>query len=138
MKQITMYEANDGSKYAHSLDAIKRDGLLLEIKEIEDLLPPNPIDKGCRFANGEGYLSVDKDNFESAKRMLIALAETETGQEFNGNLRGMMGRYLDDGRSPLYRVLLRLECVDSQYRMWGQPYFANNPTTGIQQQFKEQ
>lgn len=137
MKKITMYEANDGSKHKTEESAIERDNLLSELKIIEDLLPTKPKDEGCRFANGKGFISVDTEKFEEAKKLLIQYAERFTGQNFHNNLHGIIGRYLDDSGSPACTLLYRMQCVDSKYRMWGQPYFAYNPTEGTQEPFKE-
>lgn len=137
MKEITMYEANDGSKHSTKEQAIKRDDLLLKISEIEDLLPDKPKDKGCMFSNGKGYLPVDEKKFNLAKDKLMLLATEITGKDFQGNLHGIIGRYLDDSGSPAYSLLYRMQCVDNKFRMWGQPYFALNPMEGIQEQFKE-
>lgn len=138
MKEITMYEANDGSKHKTAQSAIERDDLLSELKKIEDLLPSEPKDKGCNFSNGKGFIPVGKDRFEEAKRLMIAYAERLTGQNFHNNLHGIIGRYLDDSGSPAYRLLYRMQCVDSQYRMWGQPYFAYNQNKGIQEEFNQE
>ncbi len=138
MKAITMYEANDGSKHKTEESAIERDNLLAEFKIIEDLLPPKLKDTGCHFANGKGFIKVNPEKFEEAKKLMIAYAEKFTGQNFHNNLNGMIGRYLDDSGSPAYSLLYRMQCVDSQYRMWGQPYFAYNPTEGIQEEFNQE
>jgi hypothetical protein len=41
------------------------------------------------------------------------------------NPRGIIGRYLDDAGSPLYRLNSLLCCFDKYGNLWNQPYYAN-------------
>jgi hypothetical protein len=137
MNTISMYEAIDGSIHKMQSAALERETILSKIKDIQDLLPALPADTGCKFSNGGGYLICNKEQVESAKNMLFKLAKEITGRDFD-NIHGIVGRYLDDSGSPAYKVLYRLQCIDSQYRMWGQPYFAYNPDKGTQKPYRDE
>lgn len=44
----------------------------------------------------------------------------------NVSRQGIVGRYLDDSGSSLYKNWYRFMCIDSLYREWSQPYYAHN------------
>ena len=44
---------------------------------------------------------------------------------------GFIGRLLNDSDSPAYNLWWMLECVDSQRRMYNQPYYANHPSETV-------
>jgi hypothetical protein len=68
------------------------------------------------FKNGGGYIQQDHIVIEEIKNYFI--------ERFGGFM--ISGRYLDDSKSPLYEIWTRIYSIDSEYREWGQPYYANN------------
>lgn len=69
MKALTIYVADDGSRWDH---ALKRDALTAEVAAIEALLPP-------RKSSFRGYIQHDADAYNEAKRRLCDVAAREVG-----------------------------------------------------------
>lgn len=118
MKTITMYQADDGSRWNTPEAAEKRDWLVTTINTIDSLLPQQPIDKGCKFANGYGYLQCDPVKVSECKRLFTELVNQQAGTSYQAYDQ-ISGRLLDDGYPVLYRFWGRLSCIDEQNRLWG-------------------
>lgn len=89
-------------------------------EKFKSMLEPIPDDTS--FLNGEGYILQDPDIIEEIRKYFI----DKYGSFY------VAGRTLDDSGSVLYRVFMRVFTVDKQYREWGQPFYANNPSQGKQ------
>lgn len=135
MKKVEMYQAEDGSLHTSKVKACKKESILKEVKKLLKLLGEDKVIKanlGCNFVNGDGYFQLSKeevDLFDQLFFELIKRFEPWILDEYKElSIRSyVLGRCLDDSNSPLYGSLITRLCVDSQYRRWGQIYFANNP-----------
>jgi hypothetical protein len=128
MKTIQMYEANDGSVHDTPEAANRIDVIHDQCKYILDNLLPQ-IPEGCSFANGSGYLQCDSKKIERAKNELLRMANVYFKPQGSfTTFNGLVGRYISDGGPKLMNEVYNyLNCIDDQYRMWGQPYFRFHP-----------
>lgn len=107
MRPITVYEANDGSRWDNETDAVQRDVLVAECDRFASFLRPVP--KGTAFSNGHGYVQQPKG---SRERLLAFLKSKGASRDSDG---------------PVGKLMYRMWRIDEQDREWGQTYFANNP-----------
>lgn len=128
MKVITKYQAIDGREFNSEADCLQHESLLAQIEAILPLKAPN----SCEFANGGGYIQHSAQSIQKARKELIKLAKKIDSYITEKTHITYLMRVLDDMNSPLTSLAIRLYCIDSQYREWGQPYFAINPDKGQQ------
>ena len=106
------------------------------IVNLSELLDKDLSKESDSFANGAGYIQHSCDIVEKCQRDFLDYCYEVTGQdvfkEKNVHRQGIVGRYLDDGGTDLYRYWHRFVCIDEENREWGQPFFAINPTKGKQ------
>lgn len=142
MQTITKYRALDGSEWNTAADCIARDNLVAEVKLAMSVLKPTPTDMNwggyvqqkpvdvryCKeklyeIANQEGILRswIDRQKNEYGKTDKDLIEDTHPS---------WFGRMLDGGHRPLANAYSRLCCIDSEFREWEQPYYANNPGEG--------
>lgn len=112
MKSITVYEANDGSRWNDETKAYERDALIAEAKAFLLSLGMRDHPLGVGFGNGDGYVQQPAD---IRGKLLAWLKEKGANRDSDG---------------PIGKVMWQLHCIDEQDRQWGQPYFAINPGTG--------
>lgn len=134
MKEITRYQADDGTVFDTEEKAIKHDTKSLSIKKIYKLLKPIPEDDGCKFANGAGYVQQDPLAVQEFKRQIMLMGAVHHAKmaEWAKNPievhpQSIVGRILCDCDSLLYAAWSRVMCTDEKGREWGQPYYASNP-----------
>ncbi|HEU4662507.1 MAG TPA: hypothetical protein VFS55_00605 [Dokdonella sp.] len=143
MKTVTRYQSDDGLFFETEVACRKHEALVARVAEILARLRPVPTT--TEFANGEGFVQQDRDTFLGVQRELSALARiahedrgfdrhfdyVDTADHPCGG--SFIGRLLDDGGPAAVRAgWSRLMCTDPYFREWGQPYYAANPTTGMQ------
>jgi hypothetical protein len=135
MKKVTMYEANDGTRFDREARCEQYEELCDKVEQAMLILPRYGIDS-CNFANGEGYIQHTKSTYSKARNAVLELAKTVSNYDGlqqcidNHELHlSYPRRYLDGGamHNPIQKALARLLCIDKNYREYGQPYFANNP-----------
>lgn len=139
MKPITMFEADDGSRWPTEAEARDRDAL---ISAVADVMAPLGPDLGdIEFHNGLGWVQHDPDDARSVRDAVLSLARRTLIRVFGkdeafgspistagiGWITRLCG---DNGLKPLSIALYRLDCIDAQCREWGQPFYANNPGSG--------
>lgn len=135
MEVITKYKAVDGHEFRTEHECIAYEALIISTLAIMDQLPKKPKDDGCRFSNGHGYLQHDKETFDKVKKELLHLFATKVDhkwiqQSIDGeNIHpSWVARIIGDyNLNPFHEAWYRIQCVDRNYREWGQPYFANTP-----------
>lgn len=140
MKEITKYEAIDGTEFDHEKDCLKYEKLIETVNVIMDELPKTPKDDGCNFANGKGYIQHDKTVLRQVQIKILKEVKKHIKHKWvqetidDENVHpSYVGRLIDDYRiDPLNRAWYRFMCIDKSGREWGQPYFANNPKEGQQ------
>jgi hypothetical protein len=135
MKEVSLFQAEDGSRFENLKEAKKYEAILNQVNAIPFL---NYEDDNCSFANGGGYIQQSKGIIKMAEDKLLELAnEWFKPEKPFTNPRGIVGRYCcDSNMKALNRLYSRLQCIDSEGREWGQPYFANNPGKGTLKRLK--
>ncbi len=114
MRSVTVYEAEDGSRWNTEDKAMERDGLILLVAARESTLRPRPSGPGARYSSGNGYLQ-----HPPGTRTDLAGWLTDHG-------------WNRDSQGPIGKLGWRVHCMDDHDREWGQPYFALNPDKGEQ------
>jgi hypothetical protein len=116
----------------------------MDTKKVEELfsyLPPslNSV-KDKLYENGneiglktgyEPYIQHIPEMIEEVQSVFIELCVQEgiLDKKFlKGKVhrQGIIGRYLDDSGSGIYKYWNRFMCIDEKYREWEQPYYAIN------------
>ena len=136
MKQVVMYKTNDGKLFEKKDKAKEHEFITKFINDAATLILPKKYDT-CEFARGSGYIKISpavKEAFLSCYRRVIEYLHPDYIEMFDTNPTGIIGRYLSDGSSPACRLYNLAAQIDFQNRLWGQPYFANNPSEGKQVQ----
>ena len=133
MKIVNKYQADDGTTFDLFADCLTYETICKQVNDIMKDLKPIPKDDNCNFANGGGYIQQDKEVFQLAKAHIFTLANSTLKSVDTPISWEMLGRYLDDSNiNCLYRAWKRLHCIDSEYKEWGQTYFATFVNTGKQ------
>ena len=109
MKEITKYQAEDGAVFNSVTACEEYEVLLNEVQAIMSALESAP--DTCDFANGDGYVQQDLQSV------------SKINSELDTKWAGHPERY----PQPVKRARLRMSCIDSQGREWGQPYFTRYP-----------
>ena len=129
MKEISRYEANDGTVFSEKNECTKHEHMIADINNLLLDLPKRPKDDSCKFANGHGYIQHEKKNFLDFEKKFYKMA-CEYHKELNKYPMNSYGfwRFLDDTGSPFYRAGQRILCTNKNtYREYGQPFFAGHP-----------
>jgi len=140
MKKTIIYKARNGARFDTKAMCRKYELLRDAIDAAFEGCPSLPADPHCNFANGGGYLQWTHTQRTRCERALRKLMVKLVPNNINAKTThmGMLCRVADDNGSPLYDALLRLDRQDSALREWGQGYYAINPFTGKQQEYKEE
>lgn len=133
METIIKFKANDGTEFMDKQECADYELLIDRVNSIMNTLPKPPSSR--EFLNGCGYLQHDKLKLRNAKVSLLVLCQEYTNHRWVQQTMddetvhpSWVARVLGDyGIRPLERAWYRFQCIDSLYREWGQPYFANNP-----------
>jgi len=139
MKEIIKYVSEDGTEFKNGTDCVKYEELCNRVQKAMAILPDRPETSG--FSNGVGYLRHNSVDFNLAKQSLLLIIAERLNLEWlkkeatlDPHLihnNSIVGRYVcDSGNKALNKAWYRLMCTDDQYREWGQPYYAINPTKG--------
>jgi len=149
MKEVKMFQADDGALFKTQQDALDRDNLIKEIDRLNSLLG-GKLDLGSEFYSGGGYYQLTKamvDNFDYQFLEVVKRHEPWIFKEYLDNptwnkgnkytneqimKSHILARGLSDSGSILYESLIIRLSIDNQFRRWGLPYFANNPNVGKQ------
>lgn len=114
MKVITVYEANDGSRWDDDVRALERDVLIAECEAAVARIGLRTVPSDTDFANGGGFVKQP----DCARSKLWDFL----------NSRGVNR----DSSGPIGLLLCRYQKIDKHDREWGQPYYALNPHQGTQ------
>lgn len=139
VKEVTKYEAIDGTQWATEQQAVRHENLVLTVKGIMVKLPELDI-SGHNF-----YQHIPADvlsvQVTLAKLAFIAIGNDQDRHHYDAvinadkpmGLYSLIGRFLDDCGGPISRAWTRLMRIDSKFREWEQPYYAiNTPTDAVE------
>ena len=139
MKTLTKYQAEDGLEFTEAAECRKHEANLEEVKIIMSQLPVRP--DGCDFDNGGGFIQHDKDVLIAVRARFCEFAKRYTDDKWLQQTIDLgldahpsyVGRLIDDcAPNSIGKHWHRFMCIDSQFREWGQPYYANHPEKGEQ------
>lgn len=144
MKPLTVYEANDGSRWNTEAQAAERDALLVAVEEA--MQPLGKHDTSCVFANGGGYYQHTPAAYATARAALWEITRDrlkswlDIQREKHGKTEADCStahpsrflRMLDGVCGPVERAWSRICHIDDQYREWGQRYFVSRPNEANQ------
>jgi hypothetical protein len=135
MKAITKFVSDDGLEFTDEGKCVSYEALCKEVSEVMSKLSPRPILPGCGFENGDGYIQHDPEAALAAKVAILkiangifphkwfdqSMADDRVDPSWAGRLIG------DFWQKCLYQAWQRFQCMDKQFREYGQPYFALHP-----------
>jgi hypothetical protein len=141
MKTITKFQAYNGTEFIDQTACLVYEVNCRRADDIISILPPKPNLPGCGFENGDGYLQHDREVFLKVRRLLLeqALVEFPDDKHLEQSLAeddvhpSWAARIIGECcTKQLDRAWYRIYCTDKEFREWGQPYYALNPTEGKQ------
>lgn len=112
MKELTVYQADDGSRWDERAGAIERDEEHAICMECETILGRKP---SLAFNQ---YIQHDACTVDRFRVEMNRLAT-----KFYGTTNF---RVVCDMDNPVARLVYRFMRIDGQYREWQQPYYANH------------
>jgi hypothetical protein len=132
MKFLAKAIADDGTEFLDADKCIAYESLCKKIDKIMALLVPIP--DSCEFANGSGYIQQDPLTVDAARLAIVKYANDIFPHKwFEHELSGQKadsswcGRLISDmSEKCLYKAWQRFMCMSSDYREYGQPYFASH------------
>ena len=146
MEVITQYKAKDGKIFNTEQKCLNHEKLIDQVNLVLSKLD-NPEDhkKEVDFDNGKGYIQHDPATFLEVKKELLGLISQKIDHHIIKKAYETYGtdevhyswvsRILGDyGYTPLTNAWYRMNCTDSKFREWGQPYYAVHPEEGNQVQ----
>jgi hypothetical protein len=135
MKAVTKYIADDGLEFSEERACVSYEALCLEVAEIMGRLAPRPNLPSCSFENGAGYIQHDPKVAREAKVAILKIANGIFPHKwFDQSIEdatvdsSWAGRLISEfSQKCVYKAWDRFQCMDKQFREFGQPYFALHP-----------
>ena len=139
MEKITKYKAADGVEFLDEIECKLHEVNCDTARHIMSALPAKP--DGCDFSNGSGYIQHDKDLLLKTRNRFLEFAKRYTDASC---IQQTIDKGFDVHPSWAGRVLgemlpysigkhwYRFETISDDFREWGQPYYAKNPSEAKQ------
>lgn len=126
VKQITQFKAEDGRVFDTVEAAENWERITNKANSIVSMFPNNDhLSSGDFYQLPTQLITSGRHKLADA---LVGLADPDAIHDFRNGVHGsIVGRLLNDGDSPFYRVWHLFECIDEDGRLFNQPYFAYNP-----------
>lgn len=134
MKKITVYEANDGTRFDSEAKAEIHEQIIAEIEEAM-----MPLGDRIEITGGQ-FVRHGRVRFMEAKANMIRIIRKATGDQFgifknyqpdDIHPMSLAGRIVDDlGSKAIRKAWNRLQCINENGDEWEQPYFALNMVDG--------
>jgi hypothetical protein len=112
MKTITVFQADDGSRWDDAESAQKRDEMYLKAQCVEQSLGARPL------LECDEYWQHFPNDVARSRALYDSLA-----MEYFGTTNG---RVVSDSGNPIARLMTRLDCIDAAGREWNQPFYARH------------
>lgn len=147
-KAITMYEAEDGTRFGTLERAEQHDELCRVLEDVMAQLRPVP--EGDFGNERRGYVQQDPAAVRAVKVRLVEIAAAlphmgwfqerlDAGEAAEVHPMSYGGRIMSEcAPRPLGYAWSRLARIDDRGREWEQPYFALNPGKGCQHPYGEE
>ena len=148
MEAITQYKAKDGKIFDTEQKCLEYENLIDQVNLVLSKLDdPEKYKKDFDFDNGKGYIQHDPATFLDVKKEILGMISQRidhhiikqayetygTNEVHHSWVSRILGDY-GDKLKPLHHAWYRMNCIDSKFREWGQPYYATNPEYGKQVQ----
>ena len=140
MKVITKYVSNDNIEFLNENDCVEHERNMEIVEYIMMKLPLIP--DSCNFSNGHGYIQHNESDLLNVRNEFLEFFKRYSDhkwiqQTIDGGFEShssWAGRIIGEcGYHSISKHWYRFGCIDSQFREWGQPYYAmdgNTPTGG--------
>ncbi len=133
MTPITQYKTVDGKIFSTITKAVIYEQALEDQNKILSIL--NPVPDGTDFLNGCSFVQQEANAVRQARHDLLTLFSKFIDHKWILQTRDNLETHpswvawlIDEyDEYPFKQAWHRLCCIDSQFREWGQQYFANNP-----------
>jgi hypothetical protein len=129
MQTVTRFIADDGTMFDTFDNCADYENMCAKVKEVMLFLEPVPDETD--FCNGSGYIQQSEKNYFTVKNCLLDIIATKIKHPWVEETKTLnrhpshIGRLLDDSNIKcLYQSWNRLMRIDSNFREWGQQYFA--------------
>ncbi len=134
MQVIKKYKADDGVEFldANKCKEHEANCKLAKVIMSSLLVKPDSID----FSNGHGYIQHDRSEVLNTRNRFLEFIKRYTDHKWvQATIDGgtdVHPSYVDRmlGESvptSIWKHWHRFSCIDSQFREWGQPFYANHP-----------
>lgn len=134
--QVSKWKSPDGVEFSSPEECAKYEQTLDAVGSALRLLGKRP--DGCDFTNGSGWIQHSKEEVEAVRHRLVEISRPRLqwwfddckerhGHEPVNAHPSWFARVLDGSVPCLERGWYRLMCIDSEFKEWGQPFYAMNP-----------
>ena len=135
MKSIIKYVSEDGREFTDEQSCVTYEALCKEVNAIMSRLIPRPDLPSCSFENGAGYIQHDASTAQEAKLGILSIAKRIYPHAwFDQSISdknvdpSWAGRIIGEfSQKCVYQAWSRFQCMDKQFREYGQPYYALHP-----------
>lgn len=121
MKTITLYEANDGTRFDSVAKVMQYEEFAERCKAVSDMLPAVPHNNADR-------IQLNRSVMEAAWSEFIKLYNEKCNEKADASYHfaSIIGRIVDDCGVPcLKKLYYKFHCINRDLaRMYSQPYFA--------------
>lgn len=137
MKEVKMFQSDDGTLYKTETEARKNDTKTKEVDAICKLIGGHEPVPCCGFTNGDGYFQLSSESvakFDAEFEKLVRKYQPWIAEDMDkakakiSPTNGFVARCISDSDGALWGICSIRMCIDSSFRRWGQPYYANNPS----------
>lgn len=134
MREVTKYQADDGTVWDSSIQAAARDDELRTALELEAGIGP-------RVPNLRGWVQRDPAKVAVLRRALVQIGkklhpagwwDTHTPEDLVCPT-SLPSRIMSESSGPISSLWWRVSCIDSDGREWEQAYWLQNIEKGLQQ-----
>lgn len=134
-RTVTVFVSYDGWEFSDPVQCLRHEDLQRKIDAIVSRLTKPP--EGADFMNGYGYIQHAPAEVAAVRADLLALARSLDQDPNSSVAAAITGRpvhpsyltfyFSECSASEFRRAWGRMDSIDSEFREWGQPYFASHP-----------
>jgi len=126
MREIKMYQSEDGEIFKTVKECGEHEFKIHAVRVIMGELNDRPNTE--EFAEGYGCVQQSSDVVKKAITRIAQLSIVELNDDFylypTKALNTMIGRAICESDKYLAKAWYRFQCMDDDYKEWGQPFFA--------------
>ena len=126
MREIKMYQSEDGEIFETVKKCGEHEFKIHAIRVITGELNDRPNTE--EFAQGYGFIQQSSDVVKKAITRIAQLSIVELNDNFYLNptkaLNAIIGTAICESDKYIAKAWYRFQCMDNDYKEWGQPFFA--------------